>query len=116
MVGTSKEYVTANETWLIDISSSTTISNYLFIGEWAGGSFELPSTFDGTAVSFQGSLDKVTFDAIRADDGSARAADTVAATDITPIPVEAFNYKWLRIVTSSAQTTTDTIIKVFLKG
>ena len=109
-------YQEPNETWLIDISVSTTVSNSLQVGEWASGTYELPSTFDGTAVTFQGSIDNVTFDVIKTTALVDRAADTVAAADVNPIPPEAFAYRFVRIVTSSAQTTTDTIIKVFLKG
>lgn len=115
MVGTSKEFLPGNEEWLIDISASTTISNSILVGEWGSGAYETPSNFDGTSITFEGSIDDTTFDVVKTTALVDRAADTVAVSSLYPIPPEAFYYKFVRVVVS-AQSATDTSIKVFLKG
>tara|TARA_R110000803_G_scaffold23906_4_gene58198 strand:+ start:2229 stop:2570 length:342 start_codon:yes stop_codon:yes gene_type:complete len=113
MVGTNKERMNSNIDWTIAIS--TTTSDAIDVSEWNGGSYQMPAAFTGTAATFSGSIDNVTFDLIQTTALADRSSDTVGVNQVNPMPPEAFNYRYLKFISGSTETAARTI-KVFLKG
>ncbi len=99
----------------IVIATSTTISPEVDLGGNTLVGIITPSTFDGTALTFQVSdVSGGTF-VVPAASNAASTAYTVTTTAsiYTPIdPIVTKGWRFIKIVTSSAQTTTDTILKL----
>ena len=99
----------------VTIASSGTTSGAIFVGDFNAGSYLLPATMTGTAMTIHGSVDGVTWVAIRNDAGTALSAVTTAANGQYKIPAEAFAYQSIKFVSGSTEAAERTIT-VFLKG
>lgn len=104
---------------LIDISEDDDLSNAIDIEGKVLVGLVIPSNFDGTTVKFQVSHDNVTYQALY-DDGGTEISITVAASrgvGITAAKAEALApWRYIKLVTGTAQTTTDTEIFLVTKG
>lgn len=101
----------------IVIATSTTVSAAVDLGDYDLVGIETPSTFDGTNITFQGSTDNSTFVAVAASNAASTAYTVVTTTSTgTPINPQIFaGYRYVKVVCATAQTTTDTIIKLLLR-
>lgn len=100
----------------ITIASGQTASSAIFVGDSQLGGYKLPAAFTGTTITVHGSMDGgATYEAIRTVAGAAIAAVTVSTGQQFPLPVEAFNYSHIKLVSGSAEGA-DRSILVFLKG
>lgn len=97
------------------ITNSQTTTEAIFVGDMAWGSVQLPAALTSTALEFTVSNDNSNFASLRDVDGDAIAAITVAAGRCIPIPDEAFNFTYLKIVVGSAEAA-DRNLSLLLKG
>jgi hypothetical protein len=98
---------------LIDISESTTVSNAIDVRGVSMGGLLIPSNFDGTIITFQVSDDQNgTFVAAYKDDNTQYSMTTAASrfTTFDDAAVMLAAASWIKLVTTTAQTTTDTSI------
>lgn len=80
------------------------------------GMVYVPSTFDGTVVSFTlCDTESGTFVALE-DALSAAVTVSTAASQAFAIPESVFGARWMKLVCTSTQTTTDTVFAITLKG
>jgi len=75
---------------------------------------EVPSTFDGTTITFQGSSDNVTFQPIY-DLTNIQVSLTATASRNYPLWGELAGYNYIKLVCGTAQTG-DTVFKVQLRS
>jgi hypothetical protein len=99
----------------ITIATSTTKSAAFQIGEFNKGSLQVPGTITGTAFTLEVSNDGTNFNALQVIGGDPVAAVPMTANEACPLPSEAFNYKYAKIVSGTAEEGNRTF-KVFLKG
>ena len=92
----------------VTIAASATASAGFGTGQATRGSFQLPSTFTGTAITFNVSNDGVTFVACPVE-GNEAVTITVAASGSYSFPVKAFNFRYLQLVAGSSQASLCTI-------
>ncbi len=112
----------AYETVTVTIASSTTVSSAIDLNGTTPVGIFLPSTFNGTALTFQASA---TSDGtyVAVEDGAASAANVTltatAASKYIAIPAavqdQLRGLRFLKIVTSTAQADTDTVITLALR-
>ncbi|MCE9566357.1 MAG: hypothetical protein K8U57_30405 [Planctomycetes bacterium] len=114
--------VVSYEDVTITIASSTTVSNAIDLHGCTPVGIFLPSTFDGTTIKFQAaSAYDGTYVAV--EDGASSPADVVltatAASKYIAIPQaiqeQLRGIRFLKVVTGSAQTTTNTVITLALR-
>lgn len=106
-----RAYTTATAT----IANGATVSDAVDMRGYSGGGYALPSTFDGTALTFQVSVDGVTYQTLYDQYGSPLSI-TVAASRSFPLPQEIFGWAYFKFVAGTAQSTTATLIPVVLAG
>lgn len=97
----------------IVIATSTTVSAEVDLGGNTLVGIITPSTFDGTALTFQmAPVTGGTFVPVAASNAASTAYTvTTTASIFTPIDPTVFKgARFVKVVTSSAQTTTDTIL------
>ncbi len=83
---------------------------------YAGGGYILPSTFDGTALTFTVcDTEGGTYQTLYDQYGGALSV-TVAASRSYPLPQELFGWPYFKFVAGTSQSTTDTDITVILAG
>lgn len=75
---------------------------------------EVPSTFDGTQISFQVSPDNVTFQPLY-DATNAQVVQTVAASRSYPLWGELAGWSYIKIATATPQTG-DTVFRIQLRS
>jgi hypothetical protein len=99
----------------VTITSGTATSDAEYLGDLTVLGLRVPSTFDGTTVTFTGSDTLAgTYDPIYNDDGSAYSV-TTAATRYTVVDYTKFlGVLFVKLVAGTSQTTTDTIITLYL--
>lgn len=116
----SKPYVNypQSTTATIVIATSTTVSPEVDLADYDLVGLITPATFDGTAITFTGAIaTSGTFVPVAASNAAATAYTiTTAASTLTPINPDIFaGIRFIKVVTSSAQTTTDTIFTLLLR-
>lgn len=99
----------------ITIATSTTVSDAFATGGKAIFGLVVPSTFDGTTITFQVSADGVTYQALY-DITNTAVGMTIAASRSYDLPTQLAAWPYFKIVCGSAQTTTNTIFVVVAKG
>jgi hypothetical protein len=107
----------AYEDVTVTIASSTTVSNAIDLHGASLVGFFLPSTFDGSTISLQAASSlNGTYVAVQDGAGSDYTL-TVAASRYIPIPNLAVTagLRFIKLVTGTAQTTTDTVITLALR-
>lgn len=106
----------ANNTATVTIASGATESGALTLDGYAMGMVFLPSTFDGTSVTFICCATKGgTY--VPLEDASSNAVTiTTAASQCFALPDALFGAPYCKLVAGSTQTTTDTMIVVTLRG
>lgn len=98
------------------IASGATESDAVELRSFAGGGYALPSTFDGTTLTFKVcSTEDGTFQTLYDQYGSALSI-TVAASRSFPLPQEIFGWLFFKFVAGTSQSTSDTSITVVLAG
>lgn len=105
-------------TGTIVIATSTTVSAEIDIGDADLVGIWTPSTFDGTDITFTASpTSGGTFAPVAASKAAATAYTIVTTTStFTPIDPTVFTgLRYIKIVTTSAQTTTNTIFTLALR-
>lgn len=100
---------------IITIETSTTKSAAFPIGEFNKGSLQVPAAITGANFTLEVSNDGTNYNALQVIAGTAVAAVPMAANEACPLPSEAFNYKFAKIVSDAAEEANRTF-KVFLKG
>lgn len=100
----------------VTIASGGTTSGVITLEGFAMGMVMLPSTFDGTTVTFT-VCDTYggTYVPYTGTDGNA-VSITTAASKAFALPEGLFAAKYIKMVGGSTQTTTDTVFTVMLKG
>lgn len=106
--------ISRTQTLTATIAISTQVSTAIPIVDATAGSFLLPSSFTGTGLTFQVSVDGVTWVDLKNAAGSAVTAPSVAANAQLPIPAEAFSFKSLKLKSGSSEVAARSIT-VFLK-
>ena len=114
--------IVSYETVTVTIASSTTVSNAIDLHGTTPVGIFLPSTFNGTALTFQAST---AFDGtyVAVEDGGASPANVTltatAASKYIAIPAaiqeQLRGVRFLKVVTSTAQADTDTILTLALR-
>lgn len=97
------------------IAVSTTVSSAFASKGCAMFGLVIPSTFDGTVITFQSSADGTTYQAL-SDSAGAAVSMTVAASKNYDLPSALAPWPYWKIVCSTAQTTTDTVFQVCSRG
>ena len=94
--------ITATATATITVATSTTVSAAFYVGAKLPVSLQMPAAFTGATVSFQGSADNVTYQALHS--GGAVYSETVTpAKDCQLDPTVFAGYPFLKIVSASAE-------------
>ena len=89
----------------VTIAANDTVSEVIQIGESIGGGVQIPSTFTGTQITFQGcSTRGGTYYALYDGAGSAVSA-TVATSQWVALPANVFAVPAIKIVATSTQST-----------
>lgn len=104
---------------LIHIADSTTVSNSIDLENKTLVGIVVPSTFDGTTITFQVSHDDVTYQALYDDGGTAVSVTTAASRSVgmTAAKAEALApWRYIKLVAGTVQTTTDTELLVVTKS
>jgi hypothetical protein len=84
------------------IASGQTVGAAFYVGAKVPVSLQMPASFTGASVSFQGSNDNVTYQAIYS--GSAAYSETVTASkDVALDPNILAGFPYLKIVSASAE-------------
>lgn len=99
----------------VDISEDDDLTNAFDARPGAIYGLVVPSTFDGTTISFVVSHDDSTYQALY-DTTNSLVSMTVAASRSYDLPTELASWQFWKIVTGSAQTTGDTVFVVVAKG
>ena len=94
--------------------NASTTSAALFVGDYNGGTFAIPSAISGASVTIEGSVDGTNWGTIHDNDNADIAAITIAANGQYRIPDEAFNYPHIRF--SGTSQGAERTLQVFLKG
>ena len=98
------------------IASGATESEEVDARGASGGGYALPSTFDGTTITFKvAKVSGGTFQALYDQFGNQVSA-TVAASRSYQLPAELFGWPVFKFVAGTSQSTTDTDIDVVLAG
>lgn len=98
---------TPHKTLAATIAASGTKSSGIDISGFALCGVILPSTFDGTALSFEVSVDDSSYYVLR--DSAGDISFTVAASRALALDPALFSgFRYVKIVAGSTQTTTDT--------
>lgn len=98
------------------IANGATASGEVALSGYAGGGYALPSTFDGTTLSFTvASASGGTFQALYDQYGNVVSL-TVAASRSYALPAELFAWPFFKFVAGTAQSTTNTVIPIVLAG
>lgn len=104
------------DTQTATIASGATASGAVDARGASGGGYALPSTFDGTTLTFTVcSTSGGTYQTLYDQYGNALSV-TVAASRSYPLPQELFGWPYFKFVAGTSQSTTDTIITVVLAG
>lgn len=106
----------ANSTATVTIASGATESGVLTLDGYAMGMIHLPSTYDGTALTF---LVSPTYGGtyVALEDSSGAAVSlTVEASKAYALPEALFGAPYCKLVSGTSQTTSDTVIPVTLRG
>ncbi len=97
------------------IANGATSSGEIDIRNAAGGSFQIPSSFTGASVSFTGSNESGgTFVAVH-DSSNVVISQTVTASKGYAFPAACMQFRFLKIVSASAEGAARTI-QIALKG
>lgn len=102
-------------TALVDISSSTTVSEAVGTNGLRLVGVITPATINSTALTFQGSVDDSTYVPIHAVGGGAYTV-TVAASRFTAVDPAQFGVNYLKVVCGSAELADRNITLVFDAG
>ena len=98
----------------LTVATSTTASDKFGTGQGKQGSFQVPATgFTGTIVTVKVSNDGSTWVNCPVE-GNETAAITVAAGGAYAFPTKAFCFRYIQLVTTSAQLT-DQAFPVFMR-
>lgn len=97
------------------IANGATASGAIECADYVLGTVFIPSTFDGTTLTFQNSPDGSTFVAAHKQDSDAAWSLTVTASKSYPIPPEVLCAHSIKIVAGTAQTG-DSELTVVLKA
>ena len=104
----------ANGYRTLTIANGATASEAFFFGPYAMAAVIMPSTLDGTALTFQVSGDGVTYVAL--DDGEGAAVGmTVAASKAYALPDALAVYQYFKLVMGTSQTD-DSVIGLCFKS
>ncbi len=103
---------------LVDISADTDLTPAIRIIDASFGGLLIPSTVNGTSLSFTVSdTESGTFYALQDADGASIALTISSGTAAAvALPPELFAFNFFKIVTATAQADTDTQFVVTLKG
>lgn len=97
------------------IASGQTASGAIAVADFSFGSFVIPASFTGTAISFTGcDTADGTFVSLY-DSTNTIISKTVAVSRAYPLPPEVFGFKFVKLVSGSAEGG-DRSITVTLKG
>lgn len=110
--------ISRSSTWkslTVDISEDNDLTDVFDARPGAIYGLIIPSNFDGTQISFVVSHDNSTFVALY-DVDNAQVLMTVAASRAYDLPTELAPWQYWKIVTLTAQATTDTIFTIVAKG
>ncbi len=102
----------------IVIATSTTVSPEVDLADYDLVGLITPATFDGTAITFTGAVASGgTFVPVAASNAAATAYTVTTTTSTgTPINPQIFaGFRYIKVITTSAQTTTDTVITLLLR-
>lgn len=100
---------------IASIANAGTKTNAIAVGDFATGSFAIPSQFTGAAITFEGSNeDDGTFTPLYTA-ANAAVSITVAASRAYPLPAEAMAWRFIKLVSGGAEAAARSII-VCLKG
>lgn len=98
------------------IASGAAASDAVDARGYSGGGYRLPSTFDGTALTFQVSEAEAGTYATLYDQYGSALSVVVAASRAYPLPQELFGWPFFKLVSGTNQSTSNTLIPVVLAG
>ena len=98
------------------VASGGTTSGWIAAGGAVFGSFQLPSSIDGTEITIQFSNDATNATAVPEASSTENNPATVAANGTYLFPVGTFAAKFFRFVFTTAQSGGARTIHYFLKG
>ena len=97
------------------IANGATESSAVELRQFAGGGYSLPSSYDGTAITFKVCDDESgTYQALYDQYGNQVSVVTAASRSFA-LPSELFGWPWFKFVAGTSQTG-DTTITVVLAG
>ena len=99
------------------IAVSGTTSNALDIKNWTPVGMVLPSSFDGTTITFTASdSEGGTYVPVYDKTGTQISYTVAASRAIKIVPEDLAGFEFIKLVAGSSQTTTDTEITLVLKA
>lgn len=107
--------VSACQVQTVTIANGAATSNAFHVGEFNGGSIQVPGAITGASYTLTVSNDGVTYSGLRVAAGTAVAAVNWAADNMLPLPDSLFSFKWAKIVSASNEAAARSLT-VFLKG
>jgi len=101
---------TADNSQSVSIALNGQTSTAICIQDYSSGSFQLPASVTGANVAVHVSQDGTNYNALEDLAGDPVAVVPISANENCPIPAEAFDYKFLKLVAASAQAAARTIL------
>lgn len=99
----------------IVLATSTTVGTAVDARQYSDIGLVIPSTFDGTTITFQVSADGVTYQALY-DINNNAVGMTVAASRSYDLPGELTQWPYFKVVAGTVQATTDTALVAVLRS
>lgn len=99
-------------TFDVTIASGQTASSAIDFRGRAGGGFRLPSTFTGTTITYQVSVDGNSYGSLYDQFGAQVVTASVAASRRYALPAELYGWPYFKIVSGSAEGADRTIAVV----
>lgn len=99
---------------VVTIGTTPGASTEIPMDQFAGGSFELPSTSGTTAITVYAQVGDEAYGIINDDDWQPVAAKSVSVSLPYPLPPNAYNYPRIKMVASAGIATAN--VPVYLKS
>jgi hypothetical protein len=99
------------------IANGATSSDAVYLGDKLPVALQMPAAFTGASVSFTGSYDGVTYQAVTTGSAATPYSEGVAASKFVTLDPSMFpGFRWMKIVSASAEGADRTILVSTRRG